>query len=437
MVGARFTKAFERSRMYYTKTVLDNGITVMSERMESVQSVSLGLWFAVGSRDEQPSQAGLSHFIEHMMFKGTPTRGPLEISSAFESMGAELNAFTSKESTCYYARFVDSHLEDALEVLSDMVKNSLMRQEDIDLEREVVLEEIARALDTPDDYVFDLFSEALLPGHPVAKPVLGDPAIIGNATHELVMEYFNERYTSGNLAVVAAGNVDHAHLVELVKKHLGDMRQGPREVRTVAAAEKNLPTAFHEKDTEQAHVCLGFPGVDLGDERRFAASILDTIFGGGMSSRLFQEVREKRGLVYAISAFTLSYTDTGKFCVYAGSRPENVEEVISLIRSELARMVKDGITDEELDRVKEYLVGLTTLNLESTSARMRRLGSREVTDCPQLSLAAVIEAYRAVTKEEVNELARELYAQEPTIAIISPYDERTLRDMIHGERKAG
>ena len=288
--------------MGFERTVLPNGMTVISYTMPSVRSVSLGLWFNVGSRDERPDQAGLTHFMEHMMFKGTPTKGPLDISMHFDRLGAELNAFTAREYTCYYSRFVDSKLEDALSVLAEMVIESTFAQDAIETEREVVIEEIARSEDTPDDFVYELYCRNNLAGHPCGLPVLGTRERVGSYEHADCAAFHEQHYHAGNLTLAAAGNVQHEVLVVLAERLFANMRPGTKAERDLAVPEYSNGLFCQKRDIEQAHIVYGVPWFGLGNERRYISSVLTTILGGSMSSRLFQEVREKRGLAYSIYA---------------------------------------------------------------------------------------------------------------------------------------
>ncbi len=412
------------------KTVLDNGMTVISRTMPDVRSVSLGLWFNVGSRDERPDQAGLTHFMEHMMFKGTPTKGPLDISMHFDRLGAELNAFTAKEYTCYYARFVDDKLEDALSVLAEMVIESTFTQDAIDTEREVVIEEIARSEDTPDDYVYELYSQRNLPNHPVGLPVLGTRERVGNYEHADCAAFHQQHYHAGNLTLAAAGNVDHDVLVALAKRLFAPMRPGVKEKRQLLRPEFVSGLFSQKRDIEQAHIVYGVPWLPLGDDRRYVATVLTTILGGSMSSRLFQEVREKRGLVYSIYAMQAGYQGVGQWCIYAGTRPSNVQEVAKLIRAELDAIAQDYVSDDELSRNIDLICGQLLLGLESTNSHMVRLGKRETLGLPQTSPEEQTEGYRSVTKQQVLDLAQELLTAEPAIAVISPYSQEELSELI-------
>ncbi len=416
--------------MLYRKSVLANGLTVITYPMPGVRSVSLGLWFNVGSRDEDADQAGLTHFMEHMMFKGTPTKGPLEISMHFDRLGAELNAFTSKEYTCYYSRFVDDKMEQALSVLAEMVIHSSFSQEAIDTEREVVIEEIARSEDAPDDFVFELFSQKSLAGHELGLPVLGTRQRVGSYEHADCAAFHSEHYHAGNLTVSAAGNVDHDALVALCERLFADIRPGNKAKRLLQSATFHEGLFCQTRDIEQAHIVYGVPWLPLGHDQRYVASVLTTILGGSMSSRLFQEVREKRGLAYSIFASQGAYQGLGQWCVYAGTRPDNAEDVVGLIREELERIANDPVPADELDRNVELMCGQLLLGLESTNAHMVRLGKRETLDLPQVSPEEQTEAYRMVTSEQVLQLAQSMLPAKPCIAVVSPFSQTELQSSL-------
>lgn len=416
--------------MYCDKTVLDNGITVVSEHMDSVHSVALGFWVYAGARDESPRFFGMSHFMEHMLFKGTPTRSALDISTAFDAMGAELNAFTSRECTCFYSRVIDEHLPEAFEILADMVVNASFDQDAIDLEREVVIEEIARNEDSPDEYVYDLFADAMFPTHPLGRPVLGNRTTVGGFESADMREYHDTHYTTGNLVVAASGNVSHEQLVELSKRFLSGMKTGTRQHRAFAAEQHRVQLSCLQKDTEQAHVLMGYPAFDTNDPRRFALGILDTALGGGMSSRLFQEIREKRGLVYSVYTTTQLFEDAGVFAAYAGTRPDNVREVLDVMQKEFALVAAKGITQEELDRARELICGNFVFSMESTRAHMTRLGRLFVLGLEVRSPEQTLEDYRCVTLQQVNEVAGDLLSQQPTVAVVSPHSQGDIERMI-------
>ncbi len=416
--------------MFYRKTVLDNGITVITEPLDSVRSVALGIWFAVGSRDETPDEAGMSHFMEHMMFKGTSTHSAQQISEAFDRLGAELNAFTSKEYTCYYSRFVDEHLESAFALLAEMVVDASLSDDACIAEREVVIEEIARMEDTPDDRIHEIFSHALWPDHPIGLPILGSRDSVGRFDHAAAVAFRRKHYLSGNCVVAAAGHVDHDALVALTQRHLDGLACGPRSIRPVADAAGEARIATLTKDTEQAHICYGVATMNAHHPDRFALAILDGVLGAGMSSRLFQEVREKRGLAYAIYSFSSLYQDTGEFAVYAGTRPENAEEVIRLIRIEMERIAEQGVTPQELDRVRQATKGHLVLGMESTRMRMTRLGKNEVTGGEILSSDEIVERFDAVTMDDLKRVSAAVLDREKVLAVIGPFDRAELEPLV-------
>lgn len=415
--------------MFYDKTVLENGMTVITERMDTMRSVAIGIWVAVGSRDEDVRDAGMSHFLEHMMFKGTPTRSAADISQAFDRLGGELNAFTSKEYTCYYARVLDQHVPTAIEILSDMVVNSTFDPDAIQSEREVVLEEISRTEDAPDDRVHELFARTLWPDHPLGRPVLGEGETVGAFDRTQSFGFKDRHYEAGKTVVAAAGDVEHGAVVELVEEYLG-LRPGTGTKRQHAEPETVSRLDVLRKETEQAHICWGTQGLDACSDDRFAMAVLDSTLGGGMSSRLFQEIREKKGLAYAVYSYHSLYQDTGAFTVYAGTRPSNMEQVVRLVQAEIEKVKQHGITAEELDRAKESMKGSLVLGLESTRNRMTRLGKAHVTGSPLLSMDELVERVEAVTGEQVTELARRLFGGPQALAVIGPFDPASVEHLL-------
>jgi predicted Zn-dependent peptidase len=411
--------------VFYRKSVLDNGVTVLTESLDTVRSVAFGIWFAVGSRDESPVEAGMSHFMEHMMFKGTSSRSASQISTAFDELGAELNAFTSKEYTCYFSRLVDEHLPVAVEVLSDMVTDAVLADDACEREREVVIEEIARMEDAPDDQVHEIFSHALWPDHPIGLPILGSRQTVGSFDHAQSVEFRSRHYLTGNCVVAAAGHVDHDELVALLDDHL-PLTRGPRSDRPAAAASRTSRLSVLNKDTEQSHICYGVATMNAHHQDRFALAILDTILGGGMSSRLFQEIREKQGLAYSVYSFHSLFQDTGQFAVYAGTRPSNTERVIELIRDEIEKVRATGLTSEELQRGKDSIKGHMVLGLENTRNRMVRLGKNEVTGGEILSVDDVVERINAVTSQDIERVAAEVLSADHALAVIGPVSEDDL-----------
>ena len=416
--------------MSISKTTLSNGLTVITYAMPSVRSISLGLWFNVGSRDESTNQAGLTHFMEHMMFKGTSTKGPLDISMHFDKLGAEFNAFTSKEYTCYYARFVDDKLEDALSMLAEMVIDSTFSNDAIQTEREVVIEEIARSEDTPDDYVFELYNSSTFHGHKLGLPVLGTRERVGSYTHDDCQNFHDAFYHTGNLVIAAAGNLDHDALVDMVNRHFSSMNEGTKNTRTLSVPSFTSGLHCAQRETEQAHLLYGFPWYGVGDKRRYAGSVLTTLLGGSMSSRLFQEIREKRGLAYSVYATQGCYQGAGQWCVYAGTRKDNIGEVLQLIEAELDTLRTTPIGSEELQRTIDYMCGQLLLGLETTNSHMARLGKREVLGLEQISPEEQVEGYRSVTAVQICDLANELLSGKSGIALVSSCSEDELKTMI-------
>jgi predicted Zn-dependent peptidase len=420
------------------RTVLPGGIRVVTEAMPLVRSVSLGVWVGVGSRDETPQSAGASHFLEHLLFKGTPRRSALDISAAIEAVGGDINAFTTKEYTCYYARVLDADLPLAADVLTDVVGAALLREEDVESERGVILEEIAMTEDDPGDLVHEEFSLALWGDTPLGRPIAGSVDSVRALTREQIAEHYRRHYTGPNLVVAAAGNLRHEQVVELVwagfervarHSHIDldpqltpllaraelDAAAGPAPL-TLAPAVRLLG-----KKTEQAHLVLGTPGVNRLDDRRWALGVLAAVLGGGMSSRLFQEVREKRGLAYSVYSFATQFTDSGAFGVYAGCQPKKLREVLTLCREEIGKAAADGISEAELALGIGQLRGGTVLGLEDTGSRMSRLGKSELVYGQHLSVDTVLERMGAVTMDEVRQVAAELLATAPATAVVGPY----------------
>ena len=416
--------------MAFNRTVLDNGVAGVSETMPWVRSITLGFWYRVGSRNEAVEQAGLTHFMEHMMFKGTGTRTAIDISEAFDALGAESNAFTSKEYTCYYARFVDDRLDDVLELLADMVLDSAFRDDDIRTEREVVLEEIARSDDEPDDHVFEMFLGELLPTHPLGRPVLGTADKVASYGHDDCVAFHRSFYHARNLVVSAVGNVDHAMLVQKVESVLAGMRVGTPIARETVIERERREFAAQQRDIEQAHLVYGFPWYRADVPERFAGSVLASILGGSASSRLFQEVREKRGLAYSIMAGASAYSDTGQFYVYCATRPENLGQAASIIRREIERIVEEPPSAEEVKRSCEVISSQLLLGLESTSERMVRLGRRETMGFEQIEIPELIERFTHITPDEVNNVAVRYLTLPPTAAVVSPFETAQAHQLV-------
>jgi predicted Zn-dependent peptidase len=386
-------------------------VRVVTESMDSVRSVALGFWIGTGSVTEDEPEAGLSHLLEHMLFRGTDRYESVQIDQLFDAMGAELNAGTGKETTSVYARVLDVHLPEAFDVMHEMVWKPRIAAEDLENERQIVLEEIAMYEDDPQDKVFDVLGEAIFGSHPLGRAVIGHADVVAGSRAEVLRAFHAQRYGPHNVVLAAAGSVDHDALVELAMA--ADGAALPASTAPLAPPPPNGLEArvrFVRKDTEQYHVCLGAPGIARDDERRWALRVLDNVLGGTSSSRLFQEVRERRGLAYSVYSFSALHAGTGQVGLYVGTRPDNVGEALKVVGAELERFVADPATDEELARSKENVKGRTVLALESTSARMNRLGSSILAEMPLLSVDEIIERVDAVTVEDVKVLAAELFA---------------------------
>ena len=411
----------------YVLSELDSGERVISERIPNVRSVALGFWIGAGSRDETDAKAGASHFIEHLLFKGSHAYTAQQIAEIFDGLGGELNAATSREHTMVYARVPDGHVQTALDVMTDMVFAPSFG--DLDSERAVVLEEIAMYEDTPQELVHDLFSEAVFGRHALGRPVIGTADVISSVTKRVLSTYHRQMYAGGNVVIAAAGNIEHNKFLRMLQRAQSQQRPpagGPRVRRPLVKAP---PPGFRfaKKDTEQYHVCLGAPGIARSDRRRFAASILDAILGGSASSRLFQEIREKRGMAYSVYSFASQYTDTGLVGIYVGTRAENLGPCLDIAAEQLADIAAGNVRVEEIARAKENLKGRIMLSMESTGNRMSRLGKSLITDSELLSFDRIIAELEAVEADEVAELAGLLFTPEKlSISGIGP-SERVFR----------
>ena len=410
-------------------TELDSGLRIATEAMPSVRSAALGFFVGAGSRGETEAEAGLSHFLEHMLFRGTDRFASAEIDQLFDGMGAELNAGTDKEGTTVYARLLDQHLPVAFEVMADMVWRPTFR--DVDPERQVVIEEIAMYEDDPQDIVFDVLGAAVYGDHPLGRPIIGRAPVVRDTPVEAISAFHAKRYVPGSVVIAAAGSVDHDAIVELAERTLADLRPGERSpTPTPAPAAPAASLRFQRKDTEQVHVCLGGLGVSRSDDRRFALRVLDSIFGGLSSSRLFQAVREERGLAYAVYSFAASFTDSGEVGLYVGTRPENLGEAMEVVAAELDRLRAGGVTEEELSRARENVKARLVLGLESPPARMSRLGGSILYGLPLLELDELVERIDAVTREQIAALVEELWAPERLSAAGIGPDEEAFSDAV-------
>ncbi|WP_019549194.1 M16 family metallopeptidase [Streptomyces sulphureus] len=412
------------------KTVLPSGLRIVTETVPTVRSVTFGIWAHVGSRDETPALNGATHYLEHVLFKGTKQRSALEISSALDAVGGEMNAFTAKEFTCYYARVLDTDLPLAVDVVCDMLTDSVIDEEELEAERGVILEEIAMTDDDPGDCVHDVFAHTMFGDTPLGRPVLGTAETVNALTRDRVARFYRKHYDPTHLVVAAAGNLDHADVVRRVRRafeHADATREPaaplpPRSgSRTVRAAGK---LDVVDRATEQTHFVLGMPGLSRYDERRWALGVLSTALGGGMSSRLFQEIRERRGLAYSTYSFTSGFADCGLFGVYAGCRPAHVPEVLKICREELDDVASHGLSDDEVRRAIGQLAGSTVLGMEDTGALMHRIGKSELCWGEQMSVDAMLARISAVTPDEVRAVASEVLTRRPSLSLIGRLDGR-------------
>jgi predicted Zn-dependent peptidase len=423
--------------MTITRTEFTSGLRVVTERMPGVRSVSIGIWVLAGSRDERPAISGHCHFLEHLLFKGTERRTALDIAEAFDAVGGDVNAFTAKEYTCYYARVLDRDREMAVEHLADMLQHSTIDAHDLAGEADVILSEIDMHEDSPEDVVHDVFTEALWPGHPLGRPILGTKERIKAATRASVRGFYRRHYVPGRMVVSVAGNVQHDKLLAMlanrmdVGKPLGVRGRSNKELRTHRRAPKpSGANAIKAKKVEQAHLVLGTNGLARTDPDRFAFLIVNTVLGGGMSSRLFQEIREKRGLAYTSYSFHSQYTEAGLFSAYAGTTPSRAVEVLGLMRREVEDVRDGGITPEEFARAKSHVKGSTVLSLEDPSGRMSRLGKSEIAHGEILTLNETLARVEAVTLEDARRVAERVLSQPMTLAAVGPVKLKELRGVL-------
>jgi predicted Zn-dependent peptidase len=395
----------------YCKSTLPNGIRVVSEAIPYVKSATLGIWVGTGSRNEEDHNHGVSHFIEHLMFKGTEKRTAKDIAETVDAVGGQLNAFTAKEYTCYYIKVLDNHLELAMDILSDMLLKSKYAAEDINREREVVLEEVNMYEDSPDELVHDLHLNNVWPGHRLGRNILGTTEAIGKFDRDLVLQYYQNFYTPDNIVIAAAGNLTHETLEQLAHKFFGGMQGVKRQMEHTPPKLSPVRT-IHNKDTEQVHLCLGALSVPQNSPDIYVVHVLNNILGGGISSRLFQSIREERGLAYSIYSYQTNYSDCGLFTVYAGTRPGNVDQVTELILQNINELRNGGITPGELTKTKEQLKGNLLLGLESSSSRMSRLGKMELTLGRYTTLDEIVTKIEKVSLDSLMEMLNTVFAND-------------------------
>jgi predicted Zn-dependent peptidase len=414
----------------YRKDTLSNGIRVVSETIPKSRSVSIGVWVKVGSRHESPELGGVSHFIEHMFFKGTKRRTAKDIAIAMDSLGGEMNAFTSQEMTTFYAKVVDEHLPVAIDILADILLGAKFDPLEMEKERKVILEEIKGAEDTPDDYIHELYTSSVWPDNPLGRPILGTRETIRSLKHTDILSYIDAYYSPREIVISVAGNFEHGKLIDLLNEHFGGLAR-----RTVAKTE-TLPVFTRsvfvkKKQLEQAQLCIGCKGLQYVHDDRFVLSALNTVLGNSMSSRLFQEIREQNALAYSIYSYVTSYRDTGLLTVYAGADPANALEVVRLVVKEFRKIKDEGITPAELQRVKNQIKGSLLLSLESSNSHMSRIARQEIYFGKYLSIDEIIKSVEKVNREQVQQLARQLFAAEHcSLAILGPLGRAEVPDSV-------
>ncbi|MDS1029067.1 pitrilysin family protein [Bacillota bacterium LX-D] len=418
----------------YKKELLHNGVRIVTEEVSFVHSAVIGIWVKTGSRHEAEANNGVSHFIEHLLFKGTEKRTAKQIAEELEAVGGSINAFTTKEYTCFYAKVLAEHLDLAIDLLTDMLFNSKFAQEDIEKEKNVVLEEIKMYEDSPDELVHDLFAQSVWQGHPLGRPILGTTETVQRLSKADIQEYFKTHYIPQNTVVAVAGNIRHEVLVDKLKNIFSSWNS-PMNSHSLSQPIPKTAVVCTKKDTEQVQICLGTPGLPQGHDDSYVLMVLNNILGGGLSSRLFQEIREERGLAYSIYSYCTNYFDSGLFTVYAGTSPNKAREVIGLILQEIAKVKQEGVTKEELNKTKEQIKGSLLLGVENVSNRMSRLGRTELCYQRVISAEEVIERTNAVTVEQIITLANELFkADRFSLTTIGPCVEDTYFTQILQEK---
>lgn len=392
----------------YQKTVLDNGLRVVTEKIPYLRSVSIGVWVITGSRDEQPQENGISHFIEHLLFKGTERRTAFDIAKEIDSVGGTLNAFTGREYTCFYAKVIDQNLPLAIDLLSDIFLHSLMDLKDIEKERMVILQEIKMVEDTPDDYIHDLFNRVCWGDHPLGFPIYGTSELVQSFRRDQLLQFFKGNYPPDRIVVCAAGNLEHRQVVEMIERTFGKITKSDK-ARGRSKPDPISTTNIRKRDLEQVHFCLGTRGLQYNHSLRFASYILNTILGGGMSSRLFQEIRENRGLAYSVYSYLPTYIDSGLVVVYAGTNEDSFQEVIDLVLNEFDHLKKEPLKNGELETAKEQLKGNLLLSLESSDNLMTRLAKNEIYFQSYLPVGKILKGIDEVSEETVRQLANEIF----------------------------
>ncbi|HHW48274.1 MAG TPA: insulinase family protein [Clostridiaceae bacterium] len=393
----------------YKKVILDNGVRLVCEKIPYVRSVAVGIWVGTGSRNETTLNSGISHFIEHMMFKGTEKRSAKEIAESIDNIGGQLNAFTGKECTCYYAKILDEHLDIAVDILADMFFNSRFDEKDINIEKKVISEEIDMYEDSPEELVHDILSEVVWEGNPLGYPILGTERSLTNFSRKMIFRYMNDNYTPNNTVISVAGNFDEEKLHKTIDKYFGNWKVSGKENPKPSTAHFVSGSKVKEKDTEQVHICIGFNGIEHGNDELYTLLAINNVFGGGMSSRLFQKIREEKGLVYSIYSYPSSYRNEGLFTIYAGMNPGQLSVVANMICDEIKILLKDGICSEELEKSKEQLKGNYILGLESTNSRMNSIGKSELLLGYIKTPDEVLDKINKITMQNVSDVIEKVF----------------------------
>jgi predicted Zn-dependent peptidase len=419
----------------YQKTVLDNGIKVITEEIPFLKSVSIGVWVVTGSRDEQPHENGISHFIEHLLFKGTERRTAFDLAKEIDSVGGTLNAFTGREYTCFYAKVIDKNLPLAIDLLSDIFIHSLMDPKDVEKERMVILQEIKMVEDTPDDYIHDLFNRVCWGEHPLGFPIFGTSELVQSFSRDQIYHFFKEHFQPNRIIICAAGNLQHQEVVDWIEKTFGQISKSDK-VRERIRPNSISATNIWKRELEQVHFCLGTKGLQYNHSLRFASYVLNTILGGGMSSRLFQEIRENRGLAYSVYSYLPTYIDTGLVVVYAGTNEGSFQEVIELILKEFVRLKKEPFKGGELETAKEQLKGNLLLSLESSDNLMTRLAKNEIYFESYLPVEKILEGIDGVGEEMARSLASDIFDERFfCLTVLGPMDGNGLeKDLLKLDR---
>ena len=426
--GAAAAAAVGANRLIRT-TRLGSGLQVVTEAMPDSHSATLGFWVEAGSRDETPAEWGASHFLEHLLFKGTDTRSAKDIAETIEAVGGDMNAFTTKEYTAYYTRLLDEDIELGLDILCDIMDSPAFRGEEVDAERQVILEEINMNEDEPSDLVHEVFHQAVFPDHPLGREVLGERSTITAMTPEQIRTYFNTRYRPPKMVLAAAGNVEHDRVTAGVERRFGG-RPGDAPARVVPGLAPARRLRVVTRTTEQAHIIVGMRSLTRDDDDRYALAVLNQIVGGGMSSRLFQEIREKRGLVYSVYSYRAAYQETGAFAIYAGTGPERAGQVLELIDLELDKLLADGVTDRELAVAKGHLKGSLALSLEDSAGRMNRIGRSQLLHGEVAPFAELVARTEAVGHDDVRRVIERVLGNERTLAVVGPFSEDDFADRV-------